>query len=210
MAKLTPRFKPHISTVVSKQGAGWKRACTGSARTRHGEHPSSVLKSSDIFLFLMYCSVWKNSSQAALHLSLRQPINSNFREHVNMGCCVGSCWSRVRLHASGQEAKSGIFCLKTRCSVSWQLGLLRFPDTLEFMATIGVYWVEFFLSVKLRNGYVGLKMSPESSLTKRWEVNKLNFNIKWTIILIKFSQLDSCLKEPILLCGVIIWLIGII
>lgn len=35
---------------------------------RIGEHSSSVLKSSDIFLFLMNCSIWNDFTQAALRL----------------------------------------------------------------------------------------------------------------------------------------------
>lgn len=44
-----------------------------------------------------------------------------------------------------------------------------------------IYWVEFLPSVKLQDGYMGLKMQPEPSSTK-WRVARgWNYSFVWTI-----------------------------
>lgn len=51
------------------------------------------------------------------------------------------------------------------------LFVLCFFVTLEYVATVFVQWVEFFLSLKLQNGYVDETMSPEPESTKWWLIS---------------------------------------
>lgn len=57
---------------VIQASVQWMWACASSRRTRHSQHSSSLLKSSGIFLFLMYCHVWNNFTQAVLQLSFSE------------------------------------------------------------------------------------------------------------------------------------------
>lgn len=76
--------------------------------------------------------------------------------------------------------------------------------TLESSATIGFHWMEFFASMKLKNGYVDRKMLPELLLGMKWVLNEWSFNFQSTIPLTVYRFISYVL---LFLHGYDLWVI---
>lgn len=120
-----------------------------------------IFQSTYILLVFCHPSVLKMSQS---NLSSNDDINTMFSPKIRVKVAPG--WKAT-------VDKIGLPSLLDHTSVMFSFCSLF---TVEYLATIGFHCVEFFPAVKLRNGYVDWKISPEPSSSSGWLVNGRNFN----------------------------------